>query len=102
MSKFGLLVYFVPIAVAPAPGVFFFNPPLLLLQPILVRLRRCRRRLPCPLQVESRLFPPPHPHLCPLLPLRRLTQVQNRSRRNILCDRILPSPNVGTETNWSV
>ena len=74
-------------------------PPHLFLQPIFFCLRLCLHlrlhRLPCPCQVNSRLFPLPHPHLCPLLPLRRLTQVQNRSRLNILREHILTSTNVG-------
>ena len=76
-------------------GFFFFNPPLLFLYPILVVHRRRRLHLSCPIQVKSYLFPQPHPHPLPPLPLRRLTQVQNWPRRNIMHDRILPSLNVG-------
>ena len=41
------------------------------------------------------MSPTPHLHLFPPLSLRRLAQVQIRSRRNILCNRILPFPNAG-------
>ena len=95
LSLFGLLRYFVPVVVAPSPGVFHFNPLPLLLQPTLIRLRHLRRRLPFPHQVKSHLFLPTHPYPCPLLPLRCLAQVQNQSRRNILRDCIMPLLNVG-------
>ena len=74
----------------PRSGVFRFNPPPLFLQPILIRLGLRRRRR----QVKSRLFPSRHPNLCSPFPLRHLSQVQNHPRCNILCNRILPSPNV--------
>ena len=91
MFLFGLLRYFLPVAVAPAPVVFRFNPPPLFVCPVLVpRRRRC---LPFPLQVRSRLFPPPHPHRFLPLPLHYLAQVQNMSRCNILRDCILISTN---------
>ena len=67
----------------------------LFLHPILVRLRRLRHRIPWPCQVNSHLLPPPHPYPCPLLPLRHLVDFQKWSRRNILQNHILPSPNVG-------
>ena len=92
MYLFGIVCYFLPVAVAPAPGVFHFNPPPLFIHTILIRL--CCRYLPCPHQINSCLIPPPHPHLCPPLPFRRLAQLHNRPHRNILHDRIMPSPNV--------
>ena len=51
----------------PSPGVFRFTPPPppFILQPILVRLRCLRHRLPCPFQINSHLFPPQNPHLRP-------------------------------------
>ena len=66
----------------------------LLFLPIIVRL--CRRfcRLPCPRKINIRLFPPPHPHLCPLLTLCCLVEVHKRSCRNVLRVRILPSQDV--------
>ena len=73
---------------------FHFNPPHLLLQSILVRLCHRFLHIPFPCQVNSLLFPPPHPHLYLFLPLRRLTEVQKRSRINIRSDLILPFPNV--------
>ena len=92
LSLFVLLHCFVLVVFAPAPGVFCFNSPPLLIQTILICLclRRC---LPCPRQVKPRLFPPPHPYPCPPLPLHCLAQVHNWSSCNILRDRILPSPN---------
>ena len=79
-------------------GVLRFNPPTLFLHTILfcIHLHRCC--LPFPHQGNFRLFPPPHPYPCPLLPLLGLAQVQNQSRRNILRRRIMPLPNVGFHT----
>ena len=76
-----------------ALGVFCFNPSSLLIQSILVLL--CRLCLTFPRQVKALLLPPPHSHLLPPLSQRRLTQVNYRSRHNILRVRILPSLNVG-------
>ena len=87
--------YVLPVTVALGMGVLRFNPPTLFLHTILfcIHLHRCC--LPFPHQGNFRLFPPPHPYPCPLLPLLGLAQVQNQSRRNILRRRIMPLPNVG-------
>ena len=68
MSLFGLLRYFVPVAVAPALGFFCFNPPTLLLQTVSVRHHCSQRHLPPPHQVKSRLLPPSHIYLVPPTP----------------------------------
>ena len=95
MSLFGLFHYFVPIKVSPSLGVFHFNLPPLFLKLILIRLRLRHRRLPCAHQVKYRLFPPPHLHPCPSLPLRRLTQVHNWLHQNILRECIPTLMDVG-------
>ena len=88
------LRYFLLIIVVSSLGVFSFNTPPLLLHTILIHLLRCLHRLPCPRQVNYLLFPPPHPHSCPLLSLLRITEVQRQLPSNILHDRILPLSNV--------
>ena len=70
------------------------NPPTLLFHPLLVRLRRRRQCLPCLCQVNSCLFPPPHSHPLPLIPLCRLIKVQKWLHSNIMHRCILPSPNI--------
>ena len=77
----------------PIPGVFHFIPPPLLFHTILLRLFR-RWLIPCPWHINARLFPPHHPLPFPLCPIFCLTEVQKRSRSNVLCNRVMPSPNV--------
>ena len=73
------------------------NPPLLPLPPSLFSsIPICRHccRFPCPCQIKSRLFPPPHPHLRPRRPFQSPTQVQQWSCSDVLCDRFLAPPDV--------
>ena len=72
-------------------GSFILIPPPLFSQPILFR----RLRLPCLSQVNSRLFPPPHPNPCPMIPLLRLVYFQKWSRCNILRVHIHPLMDLG-------
>ena len=57
--------------VAP-PQESSFTSPLSLFSPISLIRRLCR--FPRPLQIKSRLLPPPHPHSHPRCPFRPLTQ----------------------------
>ena len=75
-------------------GVFRFNPPPLILQPILIHLLCRHRPLPLTRQVKSCLLPLPHPHPCTLIPIHHLKKVHKQSCSNIMRDRILPSPNI--------
>ena len=56
--------------------------------------RRLRWFFPRPRQVNSLLFPPPHPYSRPRSPFISLTQVYQWLRRDVLCDRVLPPPDV--------
>ena len=60
------------IATVALPQEYSFTSPLSLFYPISL-IRLCR--FPCPLQIKSRLFPPPHPHSHPRCPFRPITQV---------------------------
>ena len=67
------------------------SPPLLRLR-FRLRIRHCGLRHPflCCLKVYPLLLPPPPRHPHPHSLRGPLTEFQNRSRRNVLCDRILP------------
>ena len=74
----------------PRSGSLPFQNPPLIFHPILVRLCRHLCHIPWTRQINALLFPPPHTHPCPLLPLYRLAEVHKRLRSNVLHDRIMP------------
>ena len=78
----------------PHPGSITFLYLLSLFHPILVRLHRLCRRIPCPLQVNVRYLLPPHPHPFPWCHSRPLAQFQKRSCINLMRNRVLSLPNV--------
>ena len=66
----------------------------LLLDLLLISVQLCHFSLLCPIQVQSVLLPPPPRHPRPWPLIQPLTEFQNRSRRNILRNRILPPPDI--------